>query len=80
MMVFGFTRFKLIVSTEDAPLSGVAGVTLHEVPSNLQVKVKPLANPSLSAPEAVDFKPVPADSICIVAKKKLGAYGGNFDR
>jgi hypothetical protein len=38
-----------------------------------------VAIPSLSAAEAVDFKPVPVDSIFIVAKKNPGAPGGNMD-
>jgi hypothetical protein len=67
------------VSTEDSLLSAVEVVTLHGVPSNWQLKVKSLANPSLSPAEAFDFKPEPADSIWMVAKKKAGAPRWNFD-
>ena len=79
-MMFRSTRFRVIVSTADAVLMRVVdGVTLHGVPSSWQLKVKSLEIPLPSAPEAVDLRPAPADSIWIAARMKLGAPGANLD-
>ncbi len=61
------------------PRKGSDEVTLHGVPSSGQLNVKSLATPSPSAVEVVDFRPFPADSTTMVAKKKIGAPGAKLD-
>src|SRR5689334_18742344 len=80
MMTFGSIRFRVIVSAADSLLIGrVAGVTLHGVPSSWQLNVKSLEIPWPSALEDIDFRPLPVDSIWMVARMNLSAPGANLD-